>query len=777
MDERDEARANLVGPDDMRVGAGVNVSQVLLGESRVAPCRFLGINKGRYPHRDEDNVDTFGRALEILADVARAGGGIIRQVENCDLLWSEIYPDDVIPSPKTIESRLTSGDFEDLASFTLLLLGCAVLDVQIVPTLFMLGGGSDANDDPTKAFEGVENATAITDALQSASPNHEVKAAVPTIKGWSSFYWDPDEVGVEPEKISERRDKEAQKLYQQFALNVYADGQTEYFMGEYNKSCARRKSLALAAFGAGIGTYFAELEKVLAILGLDFTDVIPYIECGNEMEVCWLTKEPDDGTPSSAMDASCTTEPDACSGLFYADDDLYYGARELATFHAMLAGPVRLACPSARFRAAGLASATSEEEWCRRKEWMYFAMGTGLSEVVSFWNGLGSDIDCLVDAGEFDEYCFTVEEYDGDRSEPQKGVNYWWLKSCFEADYYWPPLDSSLSFSAKKLVHQVGFHWYHSWDDGLDDSQGYLPQADLLAHCDDFVEEVVERLTREFGLTLTWDVSEVGFHAEKPPEEVMVASRAEVDAGGDPTARWNTHATPEMQAGMLFRYVVSILSRGPEMLLWHTFMSRIAERGLASGTEIEGWTIFAAMGVRVDAIDTENNNFDRERHAFRRPSWYAFRRLVWLLQETSTISVLVNDGNAMLLRLRAADAFRSSIHDSYRYAYLAWVDQQASEGTRLEFTLDLSEDASYTRVATVPKVAYPDTTSPDTDDVNFPTGETVTWLVGAFSTATVREYGMGRFRRLEITVERADGDSNPAPVCILTSARLATGMT
>ncbi len=122
-----------------------------------------------------------------------------------------------------------------------------------------------------------------------------------------------------------------------------------------------------------------------------------------------------------------------------------------------------------------------------------------------------------------------------------------WINSCELAGFYWPLFPDGdqdwISTDPTQLVHQLGFHWYHqdqnagaSDEDPVEGYQGEQQlQEDALQ-----MHTLASELNRDRGYSLSYSVSEVGFHAENNPEGGVGVS------GRQP---FNEQASPMFQAG------------------------------------------------------------------------------------------------------------------------------------------------------------------------------------------------------------------------------------
>jgi hypothetical protein len=759
----------------------------LPGEEAVTPCKYLGVNNCHLYSPGDDKSSIFGGPWDIMADIAAAGGGCLRHLNARDLDWAALYPGQaintdsvhhttaadqaraVIPEPTVIHSRMVDhGRFTDLSRFTAIFLAAGMGGIRLIPTLFTHGGGTRVNDpDRTGLVVGTGERTDLyVRALNDRGvPPFEVRALLAGTSGWHAFYWQHEAVGFDPEDINDER-------YQRFAVNIYAFGQHDYDMGTYNKECARRKSLGIAAYGTAIGEYAAMLEAISqALWAQPITSVIPYFECGNEMETLWL-KHNNGACPGDFTHLEDFADP--LTGAPYTVADVQAdGARQYGVFLALLTAPIALACPSARFATASLASAVAEGAWAESVAWLAKSIRTGLVEMLDFFHGVWSSLSCVAAEGALADRCFSVGG-----SPPQRGVYYWWLRTCTAAGFFFPTAAGRVTLSASQVVHCVGFHWYHSWDDGLLGDTGYVPQARLLDTCESFESDVVDYLSRAEGLSLAWMVTEVGFPASPIPTKLQLNSELEALSVSrlDPCSQiaraarqeihhWFDDTSPLLQAAMLVRNFLSMLSAGASILLWHPHISSIAED--VDSASASGWTLFSTMGLRVDS-SANPAAFDRAAEAWRRPSWYTFRRLVWLARRTASVRVLVRSELFLLVRLTAETSYRIVVEGesrTYSYAYVAWLDQEAS-GTQ-RFTLGVP-GADYARLSLVPDVWRP--AAPLVDENGYAAGDLPDWeWTGWEGGGTVVFVGSGA-PALEVTLVPADGGLRSGPVCLFTNS-------
>jgi len=445
----------------------------------------------------------------------------------------------------------------------------------------------------------------------------------------------------------------------------------------------------------------------------------------------------------------CGNEMEAC-----------WHAEEYGLFMALLAGPVRHAWSDARFRASELASWVGADEGFDTKlQWLEDAIVDGLEPEVDRWREVQED--CAL----FHLPC----------RHPS------WINSCDLAGFYWPPFPSTgqdwLSTNPANLVHQLGFHWYHQDENA---GAGYQGEGQLYSDAK-AMQELVSDLSGQRGYTLTWSVSEVGFQAINNPDGMIDDPRER------PAQPYYREATsPEFQAGELLRRLLLLhaMDNGPQVVCWHNFMSLVK-----STADPQKWNLFTAHGLRNDVHD--DASFERDVDAWRRPSWFSFRRLVWLLGQATSAEVLHNKDDVTVVRLESDSGFlwpldpdfgdtgtidpaaSSELYQPRRYAYLAWMDQSPRSSKRWYLNLWDAATSGYRLLSIVPKVTPSTATPAVTDENGFASGESVDWHWSGWDWPLIKTEASGTGQQIDVQLKPLDdSEGRPSPICLLTDAIL-----
>lgn len=251
--------------------------------------------------------------------------------------------------------------------------------------------------------------------------------------------------------------------------------------------------------------------------------------------------------------------------------------------------------------------------------------------------------------------------------------------------------------------------------------------------------------------------------------------------------------TLEYQAGMLVRRMLYAKARGASRVMWHTAMAQLADLSDDTVYPENGSfdSLYVANGLRNDLYSKDSDADDEvyapdyvehtyQKYAWRRPSWFALRRMAWLLSKTATIELVAEgDGWAILCCTASADspyfvpstAVLGEDGPTWSRAWIAWLDE-TSTFQQLSFMLRcLGED--HELLSVVPAVDL----SGKADGVDaYPTGEAPLWNQshGGWTSSTAHSTSVGGTHLAQVdvvvTVRRADGSTNPAPICVLTGA-------
>ena len=370
------------------------------------------------------------------------------------------------------------------------------------------------------------------------------------------------------------------------------------------------------------------------------------------------------------------------------------------------------------------------------------------------------------------------------------------------APFFWP---LSSKFQPKKMVDQVGFHFFASLlrtmhsllgdmnspevEIEVDPGERYEDELDLGAQIDELHGRVIRPLARQ-GFDLSWSLTAMCFPATYPD-----------DPGEEDS--WYPDTNPAYQAGIAARRICYVKARGdaPDVVLWYTAMAKIT----GAGESHSSWGKYTATGIRNDVViprdppvsvvqegrcaGVATGAFHSQEHAWRRPVWYTLRRLAWLWRRTKSASFIRHQESdrTVVLRLEAYDEalFRDPSADAtlygatvvgratggYKYAYIAWMDELAPEDAGESFTISLFYigDGEVQILPLVPRVDYTqsDTGAMD-EETRYPDFEAVEWTE-ELADSKIYDDGTGH---LQIAVMRA-GPDNPAPLCFLTDAASA----
>jgi len=454
--------------DDAMVAAilvreGVNVGPLQDRPTSVR-SQWFGVDRAQFPIPMLDDPATatesaaYGTFFAVLGDVADLRAGMFREPVTSDLIWHHIFPEEFngaraapgrIPMPADIVANLRGDDFGALWRFSLVLCAAIVYQVRIFPTVFARGGGEGLNSDPhsdkdvvifdptvqvlqpdgTYRSASAPDGTTWQDCIDGRPP-HQNSALIPSVWGWDTWYYDPTEMVLVPTQTS--------VAYQRYCLNVYnpdiASTDEPARTDTYEGMVAVRKSLALQAFGLGIGDYLARWDSALRLQGLALADYVPHLELGAEMDEQW-------GQLGSLTSLEAPATPHDLNRLLLSA--VYRASsREYARFHSMLARGIRAGYPAARIKASELSNWATIPQSSGRSAWLGRALTADLDAEEDL---LRQAVEVRAAGWEW------VSGYE--RAEDLVDV----ASSC-RLDF-----PAATDLAAHPLVNVVGFHWFHYW--------------------------------------------------------------------------------------------------------------------------------------------------------------------------------------------------------------------------------------------------------------------------------------------------------------------------
>lgn len=661
-------------------------------EADLSPSPWFGVAEPACPVV-ESKVLRYGSYTQIISDLRAMGAGAIRRCKERDVYWGSVFPLEgsegkyyigkLVPPPADILAELRDDDYAVLGHFAELLIGCRLAGIEFAITPFDSGGGSamnprssgdaDSNDDnfPLEDVYSDELGGRREDfpngwkTLYANRPEWQHGVRVPSTQGWDRFYWNhgsPASYG--------------QQLFQRFAIQVWPTQEADMLdtslgavdSDAYSRECARRKSLAIAAFSQGIAEFLAGVDQVWRVLFDDRTQdgsggiyrVVRMVELGNELNGLFKSRG----------------DPDAL--------EFVAGEHEAGRYMVLVASPFRWLLPEMQFRASELSSWATEEkrgdcypeehccvtdDFAERLAWLHGAIGTGM---VWAWG-----VELL------NQYLAALWISGGIGTELPDSTKAWVI-SCLSSDYWWPPLEEetseTLSFVVTQLVHEVGFHWFHGNNRSISDEtggilewyQGYQDAIRMQQDVEALQSVVVDPLA-EAGFQLSTTAGAVLFDAVQP-----------VTGLTDPIeAAFYEGANTLLHAGMLARSMCFFHTAGFSSMSWFCPLLGVIEsdeegvplawRGESSGT-----------GLPNDISRPGKSREFAATAAWRRPAWFTYRRIAWLLSKTEDPSTLVyNHEGLTVIRhelsapMGASGGNPTTAHRGrrFRYLWVMWVDQ------------------------------------------------------------------------------------------------------
>lgn len=769
-----------------QLGAGP-WSDAVTPEESVAANASFGVAEGTFPRNGSDDILECGDYVDMVNDLVAMGAGTVRRVKDRDLFWASLFPDpdfqhgETIASPGDIQARIAANNYEVLRPFKNLLLVSGTAGLKIAPTLFNGGGGYTINSmTETDSEEFIDGTDVLNSTLDTARPPQLQNYLIGSYRGWDEYYWNfegfsflrpQDEALAALFPDLEAAVAGPQKDYQRFAINVWPTDDTDDLSSTsspYMRECCRRKALGLASFADAIGQFLSKVHLGLKAWSTTASlyRVLDAFELGNEFNNFYVqpntTEVPSDLSPEELV-AAVQLRTDA---LFYSP----ISAKEAGRYFALLAGPIHLHLPNARFRACELGSGNTEEfpDQC---DWLRMVVETGMPTEVDRWRA--------------SQAMYFVANSTGVDTWITDSMRAWYGSSIQGGSFFWPPLTPDMStymtVSARDLVHQLGFHWFHNLDtkgtarvwaprDWHDFGFTYLDECHLGALSMEFDTRVLTPLASEFTLGRTLGAS--GFPSRQP------------SAPGDNSSFYADASGPE-QAAMLIRRLATARGLGFEVASWFTFLN-----GPKSATElVTSLQTFDTMSLHNDVNDGHHKQGD---NAWPRPAWFAYRRLMWLLSVAPDVEVASAERGFVILRFTAAGAGIAlspegeAYHAPFKYAYMAWVDQHSGaaeinpDGTRSgggSFELvDVSgADAPSHALSMVPSVSAP---TGDVDENGYavvtPDWHWAGWNAAARVSSVNGTFDGGGFTIISVDVAVADPQANIAPLLLLSNAASCT---
>ena len=202
------------------------------------------------------------------------------------------------------------------------------------------------------------------------------------------------------------------------------------------------------------------------------------------------------------------------------------------------------------------------------------------------------------------------------------------------------------------------------------------------------LDDVVTPL-RAIGVVTTIHVGEMGFQAVGP-----------ANPQHNVTEEYYSPANETYQAGMAVRWFSTWSALGAGSAIWFTHIGGASDTSDTSGA----WGKYQGMGLHgdtYDSADPANPTYSAAAYGYRRPIWYALRRLNYLLSQcdSSGFQVYYADRGAVVITMQARSTFRFSDGDGgtgdtrLKFGAIAWVDEFADEPHTLYATTDVVRPA------------------------------------------------------------------------------------
>ncbi len=744
---------------------------ITFGEGAMTGTYQLGVAEGVFPRTDGTEPGDLGRLgsyARIAADISDMGGGTLRRVGACEVFWGAVFPNPtqlhgtrgnqrytegipmwndgkIVPPPAVILAQIgasstTGSGYACLGFATQLVVRCLLLGLKVNLTPFNPGGGDGLNwvIAVTGASAGADrDATSplkdgtLWASVAAGKPGWQSGVLVPSTAGWAGFYWDDADYSF-PAADTAGATSDI-RAYEKVAVSVWPTGDTEAAVGRhprvqaapYRMECARRKSLAIAAFATGIGEWLAQIDGAFVSLGggggahpvtLRVYDVVAAIELGNEFNGFWPT-----GSSVTSTGETAT--------------EIAQGAMEAGRYCALVAGPIRNLLPKVRFRVTELSSWAIKDgvdDFATSCAWLAAVVGAMDTE-VAWWRAIQTSSP----------------------RAPVRGGEAW-KATCAAAGFHWPPEShdhtDTLGLSAADLVHELGYHWYHGKDH---DNKGNAlqPKAWIYADAERQAQDVatfratLAAVCDPLGITFDLTLGEIGFPSVDPN------ATGEVNPGShDASAGYYANTNTTFQAAMLVRILALHVARGVASCSWFTFCLPMQE---ANGL-YANWGPSAGSSLHDESY-VEGDIFTQGLDCWPKPAWFAFGRLKALINGSNAVTLVENRNGLTVIRFELAPG------PGWSFAYLFWLDQYApSTSARVEF--EGTTDFDYhSLVPTLDEAAAIATT----DSNGYGRKPGLDWEWTGFDAAVLRYTVTGTTLRFRI--RQADPATAPAPICIFTS--------
>lgn len=709
------------------------------------------------------NVLSYGTFADCAADIAAAGLGRIRRAKQVDLYWGSLFPaaerdadfperGAIIPPPAEILENIRADEFAVLGATALMIETCLALGVKIDLTLFSGGGGMNLS------YVGAGDAGRISEAdpddegSWDAPPWSAVRAGGPPWQVGSIVFSEGSE--AEPYSWHPYYHDDANymgfgsaggatataQLYQRWVLNVWPTGEDPRALGfttEYQRECARRKSLAVAAFCSGVAEWLEGVWNAAATDGISLDSSVEVMEASNELNAFWQMPPWQLGSPPAVWEGP--------------------PALEAGRFIALLTGPVQARLPWLRFRTEVASWNFVAGDHDRRIDsfeasctWLRDTLRVGVAAEVEWWR--------------------VVEEQrllrlSGLPTAPEADA---WDLTCAGAEFYWPPRISDGIFPTRvagNLIQEVGFHFFHGFnadEDGVGGPEYFADTSRLMEDIAAFDRRVV-RGTPGFKLAATCGA--FLFPAVDPGDP----RKTDTGSFGGPIYLGTNDV---YQAGMVLRLGIAMLASGLRFAGVFTHVSGIStNKGSYEDPQLTGWYMFSADGIRNDVV-ARGGTYDRAEEAWPRPVWFALRRFSWLLGQGGTLSTVVSEDGLFVVHLSFPMGL-SQLPDGspparpWRGMYIAWLeDSTPLHGAFLSFR----GPTDYELLPPSPGLR-PSTGSEGLDARGFARPANVTWYPTGWAGVAPELAPRGRGQpRLGVALQRSDPLDAPLPLYLLTDA-------